>query len=124
MGLGSVAMTKLMGENLLTKAMTGSNSAPDSENSEQLWKWSREAMYYTAMPQGMKCELCPNICIVKPNELGMCKTRKNYNGKLYTIAYGNPCTFNNDPIEKKPLFHFLPTSKAFSIATAGCTFPA
>jgi pyruvate formate lyase activating enzyme len=74
------------------------------------------------MPQGMRCELCPNGCVIKPNDLGLCRTRKNYNGKLYTIAYGNPCTFNNDPIEKKPLFHFMPTSKAFSIATAGCTF--
>jgi pyruvate formate lyase activating enzyme len=122
MGLGSVAMAKLMGSNLLTETMTGSNSIPDPENSEQLWKWSKEAMFYTAMPQGMKCELCPNGCVVKPNDLGLCKTRKNYNGKLYTIAYGNPCSFNNDPIEKKPLFHFMPTTKAFSIATAGCTF--
>jgi pyruvate formate lyase activating enzyme len=46
----------------------------------------------------------------------------NKDGKLYTVAYGNPCAVHVDPIEKKPLFHFLPTSRAFSVATAGCNF--
>jgi pyruvate formate lyase activating enzyme len=121
LGISSVAIQKLMGNTILNDAINSSDSLFDSINPEQLWKWSKEAMYYTPMPQGMKCELCPNGCVVKSNELGLCKTRKNYNDKLYSIAYGNPCTFNNDPIEKKPLFHFLPASRAFSIATAGCT---
>ncbi|MCK4701248.1 MAG: AmmeMemoRadiSam system radical SAM enzyme, partial [Bacteroidales bacterium] len=51
---------------------------------------------------------------------GDCRNHLNYNGKLYTIAYGNPCAVHIDPIEKKPLMHFLPESRAFSIATAGC----
>ena len=53
-------------------------------------------------------------------EISDCHNRKVYNGKLYTIAYGNPCAIHIDPIEKKPLYHFYPGSDAFSIATAGC----
>ena len=49
-----------------------------------------------------------------------CHNRKVFDGKLYTMAYGNPCAIHIDPIEKKPLYHFLPGSSAFSIATAGC----
>ncbi|MBE9510005.1 MAG: AmmeMemoRadiSam system radical SAM enzyme [Bacteroidetes bacterium] len=87
---------------------------------EKLWKWSREAMYYTTTPRGLKCLRCPNECTIKEGELGDCHNHLNYNGKLYTIAYGNPCAVHIDPIEKKPLMHFLPESSAFSIATAGC----
>lgn len=86
------------------------------------WKWSREAMFYTATPRGMKCEICPNECTIRPGESGDCRNRENINGKLYTIAYGNPCSVHVDPIEKKPLYHFLPGSQSFSIATAGCNF--
>ena len=87
---------------------------------EKLWKWSREAMYYTTTPRGLKCLRCPNECTIKEGELGDCHNHLSYNGKLYTIAYGNPCAVHIDPIEKKPLLHFLPESSAFSIATAGC----
>ena len=48
------------------------------------------------------------------------QNRKVHNSKLYTLAFGNPCSVNVDPIEKKPLFHFFPGSRAYSIATAGC----
>jgi pyruvate formate lyase activating enzyme len=53
-------------------------------------------------------------------ETTLCRNRVNYKGKLYTIAYGNPCAMHVDPIEKKPLYHFLPGTRSFSIATAGC----
>ncbi|MBN3036306.1 MAG: AmmeMemoRadiSam system radical SAM enzyme [Bacteroidales bacterium] len=85
-----------------------------------LWKWSREAMFYVQTPKGIKCQICPNNCVLKPGETGDCRTRKFIDSKLYTIAYGNPCAVHEDPIEKKPLYHFLPGSRAFSIATAGC----
>ena len=88
--------------------------------SEELWKWSKEAEYYTQTPKGVKCLLCPNECSIKEGELGDCHSRLNYKGKLYSIAYGNPCAVNIDPIEKKPLYHFLPKTKSYSIATAGC----
>ena len=86
----------------------------------EIWKWSKEAEYYVQTPRGPKCQLCPNECNVKEGEPGDCRTRVAENGKLYSIAYGNPCSANIDPIEKKPLYHFFPESRAFSVATAGC----
>lgn len=86
------------------------------------WRWSREAMFYTHTARGMRCRLCPNECNIRPGETSQCRNRMNYNGKLYSIAYGNPCAVHIDPIEKKPLYHYLPGSKSFSIATAGCNF--
>ena len=80
----------------------------------------REALYYIQTPRGLRCQICPNECDIKPGETGDCRTRVSKGGKLYATAYGNPCAIHVDPIEKKPLYHFLPTSKAFSIATAGC----
>ena len=64
--------------------------------------------------------LCPSECDIKPDDVGICRTRINYGNKLYSIAYGNPCAVHIDPIEKKPLYHFYPKSRALSIATAGC----
>ncbi len=87
---------------------------------EDMWKWSREALFYSETPRGVKCRICPNECTLKPGELSDCRNRINRDGKLYTIAYGNPCAVHVDPIEKKPLYHFLPTTRSFSIATAGC----
>ncbi|MBN2891779.1 MAG: AmmeMemoRadiSam system radical SAM enzyme [Bacteroidales bacterium] len=80
-----------------------------------------EAKYYESLDQQkVKCTLCPHECILSLNKTGICRTRKNIDGKLFTLAYSNPCAVNIDPIEKKPLSHFLPSSKTFSIATAGC----
>lgn len=83
-------------------------------------RWTKEALFYEQTEAGVKCVKCPNECVLGPNETGLCRNRVNYGGKLYSIAYGNPCAVHIDPIEKKPLFHFLPSTKAFSIATAGC----
>ncbi len=85
-------------------------------------RWTREAMFYSSHPKGVRCGLCPNECYLSNNQTGICQTRININGKLYTLAYGNPCAVNIDPIEKKPLYHFFPGSEAFSLATAGCNF--
>jgi pyruvate formate lyase activating enzyme len=68
----------------------------------------------------VRCGLCPRHCVVAPGERGYCEVRENMGGKYYTLTYGNPCAIHVDPIEKKPLFHFLPGTTAFSIATAGC----
>jgi pyruvate formate lyase activating enzyme len=68
----------------------------------------------------VRCNLCPHRCIVAAGERGLCRVRENRDGRLYSMVYGNPCAVHVDPIEKKPLFHFLPTAAAFSIATAGC----
>ncbi len=83
-------------------------------------KHSREALFYAETPKGIMCLICPNECTLKLGELSDCRNRINKDGKLYTMAYGNPCAIHVDPIEKKPLYHFLPGSRSFSIATAGC----
>ncbi|MBD3295740.1 MAG: AmmeMemoRadiSam system radical SAM enzyme [Candidatus Omnitrophica bacterium] len=70
----------------------------------------------------VKCALCAHRCLIKPGAAGVCGVRRNEGGTLYTCAYGRAIAANTDPVEKKPLYHFLPGSKAFSIATAGCNF--
>jgi len=91
--------------------------APDG-----LWKWSKEAYHYKKLGENVQCQVCPNECILEENDRSICRNKVNKNGKLYTLAYGNPCSVHIDPVEKKPLFHFLPATQTFSIATAGCNF--
>lgn len=78
------------------------------------------AMFQEQTPRGVACLICPNECILKDGELSDCLNRIARKGKLYTMAFGNPCAVNVDPVEKKPFHHFLPGTKVFSIATAGC----
>ena len=68
----------------------------------------------------VQCQLCPKNCIIDNGQSGNCHVRINIDGTLRAITYGFPCSINIDPIEKKPLFHFLPSSTALSLATAGC----
>lgn len=68
----------------------------------------------------VQCELCPKSCLIEPGQSGECRVRINIDGVLRTVVYGYPCSIHDDPIEKKPLFHFLPASRILSIATAGC----
>ncbi len=69
----------------------------------------------------IRCYLCPNYCVLKPNEMGKCGARKNIGGTLFSLVYGGLSAATPDPIEKKPLFHFWPGSWAYSISSAGCT---
>lgn len=81
----------------------------------------KEASYYQKLENdAIQCQLCPNRCILGKGQRGLCKARENIEGKLYSLVYGKPVTVNIDPIEKKPFYHFLPGSKAYSLATAGC----
>jgi len=80
----------------------------------------RLAMFQEQSARGVVCMICPNECTLKEGELSDCRNRIVRKSKLYTMAFGNPCAANIDPIEKKPMYHFLPGSAAFSIATAGC----
>lgn len=68
----------------------------------------------------VQCELCPKACVIRPGQSGDCRARINIDGTLRTVVYGYPCSMHIDPVEKKPLFHFLPGSKILSIATVGC----
>jgi pyruvate formate lyase activating enzyme len=78
------------------------------------------AMFQDVTPRGIMCRICPNECVLKEGEISKCNNRKMHDSKLWTMAYGNPCSVNIDPVEKKPLYHFYPGSRAWSIATAGC----
>ncbi len=80
-----------------------------------------EALYWRKLPDGrIQCELCPNRCILKDGQRGLCTVRENKGGTLYTLVYGKPCAVHVDPVEKKPFFHVAPSSRVFSIATVGC----
>ncbi|MFA6306400.1 MAG: AmmeMemoRadiSam system radical SAM enzyme [Patescibacteria group bacterium] len=68
------------------------------------------------------CLLCHQACLIKNNSAGVCGVRKNINGQLFSLTYGYPAALNVDPIEKKPLFHFLPGSLSYSLGTLGCNF--
>lgn len=80
-------------------------------------------MFYSTLDdERVKCELCPHQCVIGPDKFGLCGVRQNREGRLITHVYGQVIAAHIDPIEKKPLFHFLPGSRAFSIATIGCNF--
>ncbi|MBW1988613.1 MAG: AmmeMemoRadiSam system radical SAM enzyme [Deltaproteobacteria bacterium] len=83
----------------------------------------REARYYQRLEGGrVRCGTCPHQCELEIGERGRCRAKENAGGRLYTLSYGNPATVAVDPVEKKPLLHFLPGSRAFSLAVAGCNF--
>lgn len=81
---------------------------------------NKEALFYHQTDRGVQCDLCPHGCNMGEGQYGVCLSRVNRQGKLISEVYGLPCVMNVDPIEKKPLFHFLPASQCLSIATTGC----
>jgi len=84
---------------------------------------TKEAMLYEPAKDGkVHCFLCNHHCKIADSKFGFCSVRQNRGGTLVTYAYGRVIAANVDPIEKKPLYHFLPGSLSFSIATAGCNF--
>ena len=90
---------------------------------KKLSKYSHEGFLYRKLNNAkVICGICPNRCILAPGDRSVCRSKVNLEGQLYSLAYGNPCSVNTDPIEKKPLFHFKPRIKAFSLATTGCNF--
>jgi len=115
-GIGTYMLSSIL-SSYKPLSSTFKNDAPAN-----LWKWSKEAYHYTKLGENVQCNICPNQCILEENERSICRNKINKNGKLYTLAYGNPCAVHIDPIEKKPLFHYLPGTLSFSIATTGCNF--
>ncbi len=80
-----------------------------------------EAKWWKTLENGkILCTLCPRFCTIGEGQYGFCYVRQNHNGKLVSIAYGKPTGFGIDPVEKKPLNHFLPGSTILSFGTAGC----
>jgi len=83
----------------------------------------KEAMLYAKRDDGkVSCFLCSHRCVIAEGKRGVCNVRLNRNGTLFTLAYGKVIARHVDPIEKKPLFHFLPGSFSYSIATVACNF--
>lgn len=83
----------------------------------------KEAYLYEKLPDDkVQCKNCAHYCLISENQKGICQVRKNIKGKLFALNYEKLIACNVDPIEKKPLFHFLPGSSSLSIATVGCNF--
>lgn len=80
----------------------------------------KESEFYTETGEGVSCTLCAHRCSIAEGKTGFCGVRKNIGGRLFSLVYGKPIAQHIDPIEKKPLYHFLPNSRTFSIATVGC----
>jgi len=86
-------------------------------------KVMKEACLYKKLSgKKVQCQTCNHYCLIENGKTGICSVRKNIEGKLYSLVYGKACALNIDPIEKKPLFHFLPGTWTLSLATVGCNF--
>ena len=80
-----------------------------------------EARFYEKLPhKKTRCKLCPRECVIDDRERGYCGVRENRGGTYYTLVHSRVCAAHIDPVEKKPFFHFLPGTLAFSVATASC----
>ena len=82
----------------------------------------RAVLWEPAPDKKVKCFLCNWRCLIADGKVGHCGVRKNTGGILYSLCYDHVCAANDDPIEKKPLFHFQPGTRSFSISTPGCNF--
>ncbi|NLH15417.1 MAG: AmmeMemoRadiSam system radical SAM enzyme [Phycisphaerae bacterium] len=79
-------------------------------------------LWESAEGGAVRCRLCHHHCRITEGQEGLCGARKNVGGTLYSLSYDCVCAANSDPIEKKPLYHFQPGSRSFSIAAPGCNF--
>lgn len=83
----------------------------------------KEARFYARQEGGaVQCQLCPHRCLIQPGHKGLCRTRVNQGGQLITHSYGRVASYGKDPIEKKPLYHYHPGTKIFSVGSFGCNF--
>ena len=80
----------------------------------------RRARHALVVEGGVRCELCPNFCLVANGRTGRCRGRRNIDGELYAVNYGEVVALGVDPIEKKPLYHFYPGADILSVSTYGC----
>lgn len=82
----------------------------------------KECVNYQKTGDKIECQACSHFCKIPEGKTGICGIRQNKGGKLYLLAYGKAAAIHVDPIEKKPLFHFLPGSRSYSFGTLGCNF--
>ena len=79
-------------------------------------------LYKKLKDKKVQCQNCAHYCIIENGQRGKCNVKENKNGKLYSLVYGKVAALSIDPIEKKPLFHFLPETYSLSFSTVGCNF--
>lgn len=112
---------RLSFSNILIFALLAGICMPGFCADEEYKAVPRVASYWnTVRDKTVQCVLCPRRCILNDGQRGVCTVRINRDGMLYTLGYGNPVALHVDPIEKKPFFHVLPGSSAYSLAVAGC----
>jgi pyruvate formate lyase activating enzyme len=96
-------------------------SVADAPQSQDDGRFTVEARFYDKMARKIvQCTLCPRACAVADGKRGHCGVRENRDGVFYSLVHSRVCAAHVDPVEKKPLFHYLPGTRAFSIAVAGC----
>ena len=88
---------------------------------DELIRDAPRARFWSAAAKGhVQCHLCARGCLLAEGERGLCRSRMNAGGEMKSLVYGRPVSVHVDPIEKKPFYHFLPGSQAYSIGTTGC----
>lgn len=106
---------------LFLTAAGGSMFSNESEGKTSPSTPLREAMFYKNIDsQTVQCQLCPRECVIGDGKRGFCRNRENRKGKLYTIVYGKPCAVDIGPIEKAPLYHFIPGHFRLCLTCASC----
>ena len=116
----ALASGAALGMAAVAEPAAASSSSAASETQDDA-RFIVEAKFYQKLPnRKIKCKLCPRECAVGDKERGYCGVRENRGGTYYTLVHSRVCAAHVDPVEKKPLFHYLPGTNAFSIATAGC----
>jgi len=104
----------------LAQSLVAIPSAGDPQKQDES-QFTVEAKFFEKLEnKKIKCKLCPRECTVGDKERGYCGVRENHGGTYYSLVHSRVCAAHIDPIEKKPLFHYLPGTLAFSLATAGC----
>jgi len=116
----ALASGAALGVSEMANPATGISAAAEQQKQDDA-RFIVEAKFYQKLPnRKIKCKLCPRECTVGDRERGYCGVRENRGGTYYTLVHSRVCAAHVDPVEKKPLFHYLPGSLAFSLATAGC----
>ena len=115
-----VAINVFLGGGLMKKQQDKPIESVSAEESKVPSKYRKALHWRSVEDNKAQCELCPRRCLLSKGQTGFCKVRKNIDGVLYTLVYGQPVALHADPIEKKPLMHVYPGTKSFSLATVGC----
>lgn len=113
----------ILSEPALLRALldAAGGSALAGSLADELIREAPRARFWSAAAGGrVQCRLCARECLLADGQRGLCRSRVNVGGKMKSLVYGRPVSVHVDPIEKKPFYHFLPGSQAYSIGTTGC----